>query len=143
MTPTPELEAAVERLKCLSAGERPAIVYPIEARDPANMDVIHIFDAFEHAADLRLVLASLPTGDMASRDHAPGEQRQAETETPYDTRFGPWRIWFDPPPIGTRNCDWHYQHEDAEPECPSWMYGHCASRNECIEEIITQYEERG
>lgn len=56
--------------------------------------------------------------------------------------FGPWRVWFDPPPIGTRECDWHYQHEDAEPECPAWMHGHCASRDACIAEIIDGYEER-
>lgn len=59
-----------------------------------------------------------------------------------DTRIGPWRVWFDPPPIGTRNCDWHYQHDDAEPECPAWMHGHCASRDACIVEIIDTYEER-
>lgn len=73
----------------------------------------------------------------SSRDHAQtaGFAREGEI-------VGPWRIWFDPPPIGTRECDWHYQHEDAEPECPSWMYGHCASREACIVEIIDTYEER-
>ncbi len=73
----------------------------------------------------------------ASRDHAQTDCIALESE-----RVGPWRIWFEPPPIGTRECDWHYQHEDAEPECPSWMYGHCASREACIVEIIDTYEER-
>lgn len=94
MTPTPELEAAVERLKkardaytnvmqnwqtsgATEAGRRFSAG---EANDTADEAM------FEALADLKLehilaVLASLPTGDMASRDHAPGEQRQAETET--------------------------------------------------------------
>lgn len=67
------------------------------------------------------------------------EEKQGHT---LETVFGPWRIWFDPPPIGARNCDWHYQHEDADGESPGWMYGHCASRDDCLEEIITHYEER-
>lgn len=66
----------------------------------------------------------------------------ARREPSPETVFGPWRIWFDPPPIGARNCDWHYQHEDADGESPGWMYGHCASRDDCLEEIITHYEER-
>ena len=73
----------------------------------------------------------------SSRDHALTDSVALDGE-----HFGPWRVWFDPPPIGTRECDWHYQHEDAEPECPSWMYGHCASREACIVEIIDTYEER-
>lgn len=59
-----------------------------------------------------------------------------------DDRIGPWRIWFDPPPIGARNCDWHYQHEDDDGS-RGWMSGSCATREDCLEEIITQYEERG
>jgi hypothetical protein len=48
--------------------------------------------------------------------------------------FGPWKIWFDPPPIP--NCDWHYQHEDADAESPAWMHGSCPSRDDCLREII-------
>ena len=73
----------------------------------------------------------------SSRDHALTDSVALDGE-----HFGPWRVWFDPPPIGTRECDWHYQHEDAEPECPAWMHGHCASRDACIAEIIDGYEER-
>lgn len=75
--------------------------------------------------------------DGSSRDHDLSAGSALDGE-----RVGPWRIWFDPPPIGARNCDWHYQHEDAEPEGPAWMHGHCASRDACIAEIIDQYEER-
>lgn len=28
--------------------------------------------------------------------------------------YGPWRIYFDPPPIPTRNCDWQFYHEDFD-----------------------------
>jgi len=102
------------------------------------------------AANLPAILQALRDGEKtlsappvtveevsSSRDHAQtaGFAREGEI-------VGPWRIWFDPPPIGTRECDWHYQHDDAEPECPSWMHGHCASREACIAEIINTYEER-
>ena len=56
-------------------------------------------------------------------------------------QFGPWRIWFDPPPIPTRSCDWHYQHEDTDEDCPPWMNGSCATREDCLREIIEHYED--
>lgn len=34
---------------------------------------------------------------------------------PY-TRYGPWKIRFDPPPIPTRNCDWSFVHDDFDAE---------------------------
>lgn len=76
---------------------------------------------------------------------APVEASGSEREVTIkigDDRIGPWRIWFYPPPIGARNCDWHYQHEDDDGSC-GWMSGSCATREDCLEEIITQYEERG
>lgn len=57
-------------------------------------------------------------------------------------KIGPWRIWFDPPPIPVRDFDWHYQHEETDLDCPSWMNGSCASREACIAEIIEGYEDR-
>ena len=57
-------------------------------------------------------------------------------------KIGPWRIWFDPPPIGTRDFDWHYQHEDTDLDCPPWMNGSCASREACLTDIIEGYEDR-
>ena len=59
-----------------------------------------------------------------------------------DTRIGPWRIWFDSSGGRPPSCDWNYQHEDDEGSC-GWMSGMCASRDDCLEEIITHYEERG
>lgn len=57
-------------------------------------------------------------------------------------QFGPWRVWYDPPPISSRNCDWSYQHEDAEDGSPSWMSGYAESRDACLSEIIESYEDR-
>lgn len=30
------------------------------------------------------------------------------------SRYGPWTIYFDPPPIPTRSCDWHCIHDDYD-----------------------------
>jgi hypothetical protein len=57
-------------------------------------------------------------------------------------KVGPWRIWCEPPPIPVRSFDWHYQHEDTDLGCPPWMNGSCASREDCIAEIIASYEDR-
>lgn len=65
------------------------------------------------------------------------------TNGPRESKIGPWRIWYDPPPIGTRAMDWHYQHEDCDgPDSPAWMTGSCASREACVEEIISFYDEK-
>jgi hypothetical protein len=29
-------------------------------------------------------------------------------------RFGKWTIYFDPPPIPVRTCDWHFVHDDYD-----------------------------
>lgn len=52
-----------------------------------------------------------------------------------DYKIGPYRIWYDPPPIPTRECDWHYQHEDFEGESPG-MSGHGPTYAYCLGEII-------
>ena len=57
-------------------------------------------------------------------------------------KIGPWRIWYEPPPIPIRTLDWHYQHEETDLDCPSWMNGSCASRDACLTEIIDGYEDR-
>lgn len=61
------------------------------------------------------------------------------------THYGPWTIYFDPPPIPARECDWHFEHDnfDAsyEGEEDGWvsngLAGSCASfadaLNECDE----------
>lgn len=47
-----------------------------------------------------------------------------------------WLIDFDPPPIPTRNCDWHFRHEDFDGiEAPDDRYGHAASLDEAKAEI--------
>lgn len=30
------------------------------------------------------------------------------------TNYGPWRIYYDPPPIPFRGCDWHWVHDDYD-----------------------------
>lgn len=59
-----------------------------------------------------------------------------------DVKLGPWRIWFDPPPIGTRSCDWHFQHEDTDLDCPAWMNGDGPTFEACLSDIIDGYEDR-
>lgn len=129
-TPSDHLEAR-KRVEAILADWEVAVSIP---GDPAV--IAYLEQAIEA---LRTILAPPVTVEevSSSRDRAQtaGFAREGEI-------VGPWRIWFDPPPIGTRECDWHYQHDDAEPECPSWMHGHCASREACIAEIINTYEER-
>lgn len=59
------------------------------------------------------------------------------------TRYGPWKITFDPPPIPVRDCDWHFVHDDFDAELidGTWhgngLGGSCGSfadaLNECDE----------
>lgn len=55
------------------------------------------------------------------------------------THYGPWRIYYDPPPIPTRNCDWHWCHDDYDgaPDGNDGRFGHApsfaAALNECDE----------
>lgn len=61
------------------------------------------------------------------------------------TKYGPWRIYFDPPPIPVRTMDWHFVHDnyDASYEgeedgfVSNGLGGSCASfadaLNECDE----------
>jgi len=56
------------------------------------------------------------------------------------TRYGPWRITFDPPPIPSRNCDWHFVHEDYDAELIDGTWhgsghsGSCASFADALNE---------
>ena len=52
-------------------------------------------------------------------------------------RFGPWDISYDPPPIQSRDCDWHYTHDDDDgaPDGYSGRSGHAASLDNCLNEI--------
>lgn len=56
------------------------------------------------------------------------------TKLPTETLYRGYRIYFDPPPIPTRNCDWHFVHEDYDgPE--DHRAGHGGSEQECRDEI--------
>jgi len=53
------------------------------------------------------------------------------------TRYGPWIIQYDPPPIPVRSFDWHYEHRDFDgaPDSGDTRYGHAPSLAEAIEAI--------
>lgn len=63
---------------------------------------------------------------------APDTQRQAQR-----IKYGDWHIYFDPPPIPTRNCDWHFHHDDFDgaPDAGDNRYGSGASIKDCIDQI--------
>jgi hypothetical protein len=48
-----------------------------------------------------------------------------------------WEIYFDPPPIPTRNCDWHFHHKDFDgaPDANDHRCGHGASYEDCLDQI--------
>lgn len=69
--------------------------------------------------------------------HGPMERRYSIEAGKHDvTIYGPWRIHYDPPPIPSRNCDWHWYHDDFDGDGDR-RYGSCASfadaLNECDE----------
>lgn len=45
---------------------------------------------------------------------APRARRYPIEHTANGTIYGPWSIYFDPPPIPTRECDWHFVHADFD-----------------------------
>jgi len=58
-------------------------------------------------------------------------------KAPQTVQHGDWTIYFDPPPIPVRNCDWHFVHKDydgASDAC-DMRYGHAASVEACKGEI--------
>lgn len=66
-----------------------------------------------------------------------------ESEISRDIIIGPWRIYYNPPPIPTRNCDWHCVHEDYDgsedgPTDP--RHASRATPADCIAEIVQIYE---
>lgn len=54
-----------------------------------------------------------------------------------------WYIYYDPPPIPTRNCDWHYVHRDFDgaPDANDNRCGHAASEASAMDEIDAWIEE--
>jgi hypothetical protein len=125
-----------------SGGENPVPGQRVERKERSG-DLVWCACLSDH---LRWTHSGWDTDIIAFRiaPTAPVEASGSEREITIkvgDDHLGPWRIWFDPPPIGSRNCDWHYQHEDDD-GCGG-RSGSCGSRDECLEEIIIQYEERG
>lgn len=58
-------------------------------------------------------------------------------------KLGLWVIYYDPPAIPVRNCDWHYAHEDDDgaPDGSSARSGHAESLEDCIAAIEELLEE--
>lgn len=54
----------------------------------------------------------------------------------HTTHYGPWRIYFDPPPIPTRSCDWHFHHVDYDgaEDSNDRRAGHAGSFAEALNE---------
>jgi hypothetical protein len=56
-----------------------------------------------------------------------------------------YHIYFDPPPIPIRSCDWHWSHDDFDgaPDGNDHRYGHSASLADAKADIDEQIEEDG
>lgn len=50
---------------------------------------------------------------------------------------GVWTIYYDPPPIPVRTCDWHFVHDDYDgaEDAHDHRHGHAASLAEAKAEI--------
>lgn len=44
----------------------------------------------------------------------PPRRYPIETGSNGKTRYGPWTIYFDPPPIPIRTMDWHFVHDNYD-----------------------------
>lgn len=58
-----------------------------------------------------------------------------------ETNYGPWRIYFDPPPIPSRNYDWHFYHVNYGGP-GDLRYGSCASFADALNEIDEMEDEQ-
>jgi hypothetical protein len=56
-------------------------------------------------------------------------------------RHGSWLIYYDPPPIPTRACDWHFVHDDYDGEGDP-RHGSGPSVEDCIAQIAEIEAER-
>lgn len=75
--------------------------------------------------------------EQAIAPFAPSPRRHAIEQGKHGvTIYGPWRIYFDPPPIPTRNCDWHWVHDDFDgaPDSGDNRCGSCASFADALSE---------
>jgi hypothetical protein len=72
-----------------------------------------------------------PNGPVSSNGH-PKHSALLPTSRDKPSYRG-YFIYYDPPPIGTRCCDWHFVHEDYDLDDP--RHGSAASEAGCRAEI--------
>lgn len=97
--------------------------------------------------DKGLSLEPSPSAEKATPKSAATEAERVVNEV----RHGPWRIFYDPPPIPARNCDWGFAHDDFdasyEGEEDGWVSnglgGRGASVEDCLSQIADIEAERG
>lgn len=73
--------------------------------------------------------------DVALAPFSPAPRRYPIVQGPRGiTHYGPWRIYYDPPPIPTRACDWHWVHDDYDgaPDGNDNRYGSESSFVACL-----------
>jgi hypothetical protein len=83
--------------------------------------------------------------DSRSQPYADAQERSPRTlisDGEGGFNYGSWRIYFDPPPIPTRTCDWHFYcterydcDGDSEGFYPNAFGGSAASVEACVSEI--------
>lgn len=66
----------------------------------------------------------------------PEPRRHPISHSAHESHYGPWRIYYEPPPIPTRNCDWHWYHRDFDgaPDGRDSRCGSCASFADALNE---------
>jgi hypothetical protein len=67
------------------------------------------------------------------------EDRKLVRLGPADHRYGPWLIYYEPPPIPIRTCDWHFVHVDFD-GAPDGHDRRCGSAPS-VEDALAQIEE--
>jgi hypothetical protein len=51
-----------------------------------------------------------------------------------------WIIDYDPPPIPSRKCDWHFRHKDFDGP-GDYRQGHGSSYEDCLDQIADMEED--
>ena len=74
-------------------------------------------------------------GSTANVTPVSAARRLRHTRSGFD--YGDWHIHYDPPPIPSRDCDWHFYHDDFDgaEDGGDNRYGHARSLEECKQEI--------
>lgn len=77
------------------------------------------------------------TNPLQEAIHSGGENEHRydlEVKSGSSWKYGKWLIYYDPPPIPTRNCDYHFTHDDYDGEGDP-RHGHAASVADAVSEI--------